>query len=118
LFDSFQNEIIPIQDLFDMTAKPVRDLLYSKTRNQPNRLFESARQIDVKTETKPNPSESKSEMMKELMVLNQRGIEGSMESRRDNFTSDENNSLSIETRQPIAPKNDIENEKSTNPPRY
>ena len=116
MIDSFQNEIIPLQDLFDMTAKPVRDLLYSKTRNPPNRLFESARQIDIETEPKPKSDESKSstEMMKELMVLNERG---SMENRRDNFTLDENDSLSIETRQPIIPRTDLENERSTNPTR-
>jgi hypothetical protein len=96
-----------------MTAKPVRDLLYSKTRNQANRLFESARQVEIETE--PKPTKSSAEMMKELMVLNERG---SMGNKRDNFTTDKNDSLTTETRQPIVPRNDLGNDRSTSPTRY
>ncbi len=64
--------MFPLQDLFDMTAKPVRDLLYSKSRARlvvPTRL-DSIREIEIEQ----SPSREFGDMrlpidMKELTVL-------------------------------------------------
>lgn len=81
-----------------MTAKPVRDLLYSKSRGQklltPPRL-DSIREIEI--EHIPNNEFEKMRLpvdMAELNVLNERSSD-----RQDNFTAEEKISTTTQTGQ-------------------
>ena len=91
-----------------MTAKPVRDLLNSKIRNQPKLQFriDSIRQVEIEQVSKSNDVKTDKPIdMKELTVLNERSMARTdSETRQDRLTVDENESLTITTRQPISEK--------------
>jgi hypothetical protein len=105
-----------------MTAKPVRDLLYSKSRNQPkSSRIDSIRQIEIEQVSRPNNFETEAEKsrssidMKELTILNERSMPRSdvktetkpeieIETKSDRFAVDDNESLAITTRHPTDEK--------------
>ena len=97
-----------------MTAKPVRDLLFSKTRNQQQNLpipIGTIRQIEIETPS-PSPkveSETKSSTeMKDLMILNERGMSRSaheFETRPDSFDAEKIIVPQARTGQPTPFKN-------------
>jgi hypothetical protein len=107
-----------------MTAKPVRDLLYSKSRNQPkSSRIDSIRQIEIEQVSRPNDFETEAEKsrtsidMKELTILNERSMprsdvktetetetETEIETKSDRFAVDDNESLAITTWHPTDEK--------------
>jgi hypothetical protein len=101
--------VIPLQDLFDMTAKPVRDLLFSKARNQQRRLpipIGTIREIDIETPSSSPKGESETistTQMKDMMILNERG-RSSQESgtKLDSSAEDKNKLPQARTGRPIS----------------
>ena len=105
--------MIPFQDLFDMTAKPVRDLLFSKIRNRHQNLpipIGSVRQIEIETTTlspssKPEHEPRSSTEMKEMMILNERGRSGpghEFETKLDSTADQQNNLPKARTGKPTS----------------
>ena len=92
----FQNEVFPLQDIFDMTAKPVRDLFYPKSKA---RLVVPARTDSIREIEISNPDFEKMKLpvdMKELKVLNDRTDD---QTRLESFAAGENDSSTHKTSQ-------------------
>ena len=88
--------MFPLHDIFDMTAKPVRDLFYPKSKG---RLVGPARTDSIREIEISNLDFEKMKLpvdMKELKVLNDRSDD---QTRSESFASKENESSTFKTSQ-------------------